>query len=495
MNSNTILKKLIGSLSTNKKILGSIAKLSNNASINSAQVTSNTPARAVSSFGRFFPKLILISFLVLIGIFFGIDLIWSIYSFILSWLSLVENLIGKLGVYWGTNLTTLFLFIFLITYIFSDPTSEILQKEFKWFIIFLILIIVTSLILTSDLATLYSPGEQVNIVQKKSISQWDSFVNKLTCMGSPSCIQADLKKNEAVDSKISDYSLYFDKNSLSNFEYTPADLKNPLVLDYKIRSSGDLVLNKIDCYLDDKNSKAFYSEEKNQIIKTGSSDIYLDNFKCDNIYDAISNVQKTKTKAHTVIVVLDFSFETLYTQAIPIIDYKNFLESQNLNPQKTYSYNYLKERLDKKTRSEKSFIQSNDALKVDDNIITDKLPLLLGDGDDRFISFPLTISINKANDFGSFKSGEILDISLPSSLKFKNTENNYKKEINVINDKFTQRINLDENEAGLDTSLQVLTKQSLSIKIKSNFEREDRFKIKVVDWNVINSSTSINNTN
>jgi len=471
MDEDSIVNRLKDLFSKDRKILRSVGKM---AFKGVGSVATGT-VKTSSFLGNFLPQFLFIIFLF----YFAGNYILDLHQYILTFLTLFETTIGAFGVYWGTNILYVYFFIFLLTLIFKSEDSEILKDQFKWLLIILTVIFLVSNFFESDFANLYSSKEQIAIGLEGSKSKLDTFMERLTCF-TPDCLNKQLNKNEAKTSKASSYSFYFDKNSL-NPNFALVDLKRPLYLDYKFKSSGFLTLTKMECYLGSRiENKPFFSKELGIELRTNGDIRYLDNINCGMLYDEIlKNKNTSKNGDFLIIPVLYFDFETKYSQKIPIVDYSQFLASENYGSKEGYSYNFLKSNLDKITKKNKDFVQSNDALIVDDSIIKNKLPLLFGDGINREINFPLSISPKSSSSFGQFKSGEILEFNLPSSLKFKETDYSFRKNITVNNNKFIERITLIENEEGFDSSNQLVQQQLMEIKILSHFEREDRFKINV----------------
>lgn len=389
---------------------------------------------------------------------------------------------------------TISIFVVLVTTLFkSKRTGETIQKEITWAVVLILIVGVVGGVYNNWYTTTKTVEEKAQETEQTAKSglfgcMISTFSSKKTI---EECIREENTKNTAKTSQKSEYSISFTPPGYNQF--TPQDLEQPLMLDYKFKSTGDLYVKNLLCYINKKEDEnLFYNKSIDREILTGGEETFVEGFSCENVKEAVKERQEEKREEFDIIPVIQLKLHTKYSLEIPIISYEELLKEEGLSRDNSYSYIRLKEKLNKYSKDDKEFWQSNDGLEVQTSILEEKLPLLYGDGEERNLGFPIKIKENPSTDFGDFKAGKITDVSLPVSLSFQEGEKeSIKKKISLKDgDIYTQRIRLKENEMAFDLGENLKAVQTMTIDMETDFERSDRFEIVVLDENFNEENSS-----
>lgn len=463
--------------STDKKILSTLNKLKD-VSVNSAQYAKQaTQTTVVKTHNAIL--MMALKFPILIGIIailtlYGATIIPAIYNLSLLLTNLFSNYLTVTGIAWITLIITSYFVINGLILILPFSTIEnklkfIFEKETMY-----VLLLITGIVIYSTLFSgTYQATENQQVMVQNSEKNIKSMIESITCSFDLACQQAKMQEQKADTTSRIDYSIKF--TPPANIPITTLDMKYPVELFYEIQANDALKIEKVECYYNNKKPENLFSTKtfETPLYVSAAIPIFLEGIQCENL-NSIPLEEKT-IQDITIIPVLTLTLENDISFEIPMVNYNEFISA--LSPQREYSYQYLKEKLDEETKDINGKPQkSNNGLDVSASMLTSKLPLLIGDGLERDMTFVFTLEEN-LNNFGTFISGQITNINLPPGLKYKEGGENYKTEITFDNEKFQQNIQIMEDENVEFDGLK--SKETLTIYTKSKFEKKDSFKIQV----------------
>lgn len=456
-------KRIKETLSGLKKTVGEVAKTTKRETFNFLN--------GIFMFFVFLLKMLPIIALIFIGLTFGGLVMAAPYNVILSFLVQFEGTLGPtLVVFISATIT--FYVIFLITVMMLPIDTEKKQafaaKTFPLFIF--ILLIVGAFFYIRD-STAYEPEELGQLAANRTAQSFSDMIETFTCALSYECTQQKLSTNQATTTSRADFSISFDSPSISRFMKDDLDQTLPFV--YEVQSSEPVKITKIECREGRASNEPFYTEDL-EISITSENKIPVP-LKCENL----DQIELTgKLEDYNIIIHLYFTTQTSYSQEIPVAEYNYIVSKSNLDPFNSYSYFQLADTLREETRSITGFSQTNDAISVEIEGLQANLPLLVGDSENREITFALTIEGDN-RDLGSLLAWRLIEFEKPASLEFRE-EINIEEDILVQGDdnKATKFINFRETDSVIVDDIGI---QSLEMVIESDFRLEDRFKITITD--------------
>jgi len=464
--------------------------------LNSTNSTSNynvKPNPPISTL--LFNNHILALLIILIMFIYGHFLFESLYQSILNLIKILnlntkEQIISTTILYLGLLIISGSILILNAIPIFKGQTiQKIISLEI---IIFIAIIITFIILLLFTTGSSLENNQQVDKIKTQTNHTISSLLETISCSFNPTCIEAKMNSNKAQTVNSAQYYISL-KNPYRSIQLTKENLKKPLEFYYNIQSSGPIYLDKVECYIKDTKSEPISTYQINQKINTGSDTIPL-NFNCENL-DKIKLTQKKNNL--NLITLLYISVDTQITQEIPIVEYNKFIKEKSIIAQKiqTPSYINLKNELNKFTSSNKKITKSNNAINLDTSTLILNLPILINDNKEREFTFPLIITKNQYNDFGTFKSAKIKEFKLPNILSLSN-ENQIElnKNIPFNNEKFFKQLNLKENENNDENYQDLETIDFLKIKIESNFEKKDYIRLNILNKDFNNNTTTMTTT-
>lgn len=402
---------------------------------------------------------------------------------------LVLNLIA---IGWLATMSSVMLVFSIFLILFPAFTNEQKMVAYR-FELWILLMTFAGLFIWSflfnDALTFEENINEAKINTQSSLGEmWETF----TCNIDPACIQAKIEENQAKNAPIFRFKHEFLRPP--TVIYTDSELEDLVIdLTYSIGSSDYININQISCHYKSPLDEPLYVDtdfgNQNPSIRTGDSEITF-NTECTN-FDQIPLSKTQKIEDYRIISLMNLNLTTIFTQEIPAVEYE-YIRLEQENPRRDYTFNFLKEQLDEKTRGDKELIRSNDALSMDTSTVTNSLPLLIGDPNEpREFLFPISISKNKRSNYGELVEAKIVEIILPPVLEYVEEPDFIGEALQFDDEKFYKTIKVREVE-GIEINEIALF--DLIIVIDSQFVKEDMFSIKIDNENFVEQSTIDDNT-
>lgn len=487
------LKK--GSSTQNSRIERAIEKLTevNTISAQNAKNAIKPEVIKTSNAGYMFLKTILFLITILVSFFF----FTRIYELI-SKLSLTLNnsYFQPVTLGWITITITLLIIINLLIMLFPFGAEETKSKVFKIeskVLVFLILLLVSFNALGADsLITNYTKEEQAQMVtenvQQNTVSLWDKIGCYITL--NQECITEKMTTKTADTTSRSTYSLSLER-PLQISKPLESWQTRPLTLNYKIASSGELTLDRIECYQEKIDSAHLLSNISlnNRVVNTDGQITDLPGLQCN--FEKLKVKGDKKTEDITIIPILYLNLNTTYTIKIPIISEKLYTESTGEKGPIAY-LDYKTIEYMKKNGKDFEVKQSNNALNFAVKGVANSFPLVYGNTDELNFDIPIEISENPSNSLGKIEEVTLAEEpTIPKYFVYEVISNQNMFSKSTDGNKILMNVYLKENEGQSEYLELPLIISNIDMKIKSTIKKEDmttRFKITIRDIEITNQT-------
>lgn len=488
------LKK--GSVSQNSRIERSIEKLTT-VGINSTQnakATVNSAVVKTTNAGYIFLKTILFLITIAVSVLFFA----KIYDLITKLsLALNNSYFQPITLGWISITLTLLIIINLLILLFpfteGDTKTKIMAVEGKILIILIFGLIIFNVFGISSFFTNYTTEEKTQIVTENVKTNTVSFWDKIGCYITlnQECITDKLTTKTAENTQRTTYSLSLEKPLQISKPLDQWQLK-PLTLNYKIASSGELTLDRIECYQEKIDQEHLLSNItlNNRIINTDGQITDLPGIQCN--LEKLNVKGDKKTEDITIIPVLYLTLNTTYTLKIPIILEKLYTEQTGEKGPIAY-LDYKTIEYMRKNNKNFEIKQSNNALNFAVKGVTNGFPLVYGNNDPLSFDIPIEISENPSNPLGKIETIVLSEEpNIPSYFTYQTTSNENLFSKSTDGNKILMDIYLTENEGQAETIELPLIITNIDMKLKSTLKKEDmttRFKITIRDIPLTNQQT------
>ena len=390
------------------------------------------------------------------------------------------------------------LLLFLFPFFQTETKNKIIKFE-TYTLVFLILSLVSFNALGGQsFISNYTADEQKEIItegiETKTVSVWD----KIGCFVTfnQDCISEKLTTNTAETTVRSTYSLSAEKipqQSKSQEQWKA----RPITINYKIASSGDLKIERIECYQEKIDANHILSNTTiNRVVNTDGQITDLPGISCN-----LENLKVTGSKTTediTIIPVLYMTINTTYTLKIPILSEKLYTESTGEKGPISYldykTIDYMK-----KKNLAFEVKQTNNALNFALKGTQNSFPLVYGNSDTLKFDIPIEISENPSNPLGKIENTRLIEKPTVSEYFIydnKESEDIFSKSSDGT--KLYYNLYLTENENLAEKIDLPIIIANIDIKTESTIKKEDmstRFKITVRDIQVTNQTTTTNTQN
>jgi len=499
---DTIKELKSSGVSQNSRIENAIEKLSavNVNSAENAKYAINSAVVKTSNGTHLFLQILLFLIAVAIG-YFSLDKILNLTNKLT--LALGSNYyqtstLGSISIVIAV-LILANLLLFLFPFFQTETKNKIIKFE-TYTLVFLILSLVSFNALGGQsFISNYTPEEQSKIIaegiEKETVSVWDKIGCYITF--NQECISEKLTTNTAETTVRSTYSLSAEKippqsKSLEQWK------ARPITINYKIASSGDLKIERIECYQEKIDSNHMLSNKsfENKIINTDGQITDLPGISCN-----LENLKVTGSKTTediTIIPVLYMTINTTYTLKLPVLSEKLYTESTGEKGPISYldykTIDYMK-----KKNIAFEVKQTNNALNFALKGTQNSFPLVYGNSDTLKFDIPIEISENPSNPLGKIENTRLLEkptVSEYFTYDNKESEDIFSKSSDGT--KLYYNLYLTENENIAEKIDLPIIIANIDIKTESTIKKEDmstRFKITVRDIQVTNQTTTTNTQN
>ena len=331
----------------------------------------------------------------------------------------------------------------------------------------------------TNFSNYYTPEEQQQYVNNVIDKQTSGFKEATKCLFTvdPNCWREKNEPEEQVqETDRTNYEILFKKP----YEYTKTIEKwkeSEQFVEYEIASSGDMYLQKFECYAKEvKDENLFHSEDlQNEEMNTKGAKIPK-TYKCNF---AELQVEENDNEI-TIIPVLTYTLNTKYTFNLPVLSQEMFFEEKGYNKE-TYgeliypdrnTIEYMED-----TNNEPTFTSTNDAVTLDISRISNKFPLIYGNSEPEEV--PIALSFDgSSTKFGKLETFELIDGGLRHSNLF---TINYDGETEFDSSKdkhYVKEIVLVENEGAVGDITSTINKVPIEFSTTGTFKYDKaRFKI------------------
>lgn len=394
-----------------------------------------------------------------------------------------------------TGIIIINLLLFLFPFFQDETKSKIIKVESK-ILVFLILLLISFNVLGGEsFVTNYNTEEKAQIVteniDKSRVNLWDKIGCYITF--NQECITEKLTTKTAENTVRSTYSLTFEKPPQQSKQLNQWQ-QRPITLNYKIASSGDLTIDRIECYQEKIDSEHLLSNitMNNRVVNTDGQITDLPGIFCN--LEKLKVTGNKQTEDITIIPVLYMTINTVYTLKIPIISEKLYIEQTAEKGPIAY-LDYKTIEYMKKNNKQFEVKQTNNALNFKVKGIENSFPLIYGNNDPLKFDIPIEISENPSNPLGKIENTQLIEKpTIPKYFIYDNKETEETFSKSSDGTKLYYNLYLTEEDNNVENIDLPIIVANIDLKTRSTLKKEDmgtRFKITVRDIQI----TTQNNNN